>query len=142
MLYFDTSFLVPLFQEEATSVRVERFMQRVPAGEASISHWTKVEFASLLARDVRMGSLTADEAGSAKTKFDAIVDEAFVVLLPDADDFTLAGKFVGRHQTGLRGGDALHLAIAANRGVERIFSLDKAFVRAGKMLGLPADHGI
>src|SRR5947208_3241318 len=33
MLYFDTSFLVPLVRDEATSVKVERFMARQPAGE-------------------------------------------------------------------------------------------------------------
>lgn len=142
MVYFDTSFLVPLFQEEATTPSVERFMRRLPAGDASISHWTKVEFSSLLARDVRMGNLTADQATSAKAKFDTVVGEAFVTLSPEVNDFTLATKFVNNHQTGLRGGDALHLAIAANRGVKAIFSLDKAFIRAGKILGLPVDHGI
>lgn len=142
MVYFDTSFLVPLFQEEATTARIERFMRRVPAGDAAISHWTKVEFSSLLARDVRMGNLMDDDARSAKAKFEAVIGEAFVVLLPDIEDFALATKFIEHHQTGLRGGDALHLAIAANRNLRKIFSLDRAFVKAGRILGLPVDHGI
>jgi hypothetical protein len=50
MLYFDTSFLTPLVRQEATSAQVERFVGSLPAGELAISHWTKVEFSSLLAR--------------------------------------------------------------------------------------------
>ena len=57
MLYFDTSFLTPLILEEPTSARIERFVVRLPAGELAVSHWTRVEFSSLLAREVRMGGL-------------------------------------------------------------------------------------
>ena len=57
MLYFDTSFLAPLILDEATSIEVERFMAGLPAEELAISHWTRVEFSSLLAREVRIGGL-------------------------------------------------------------------------------------
>ena len=53
MRYFDTSFLAPLILQEATSNRVERFIIGLPTGELAISHWTRVEFASLLAQQVR-----------------------------------------------------------------------------------------
>ncbi|MBC7637090.1 MAG: hypothetical protein H7251_15980 [Acetobacteraceae bacterium] len=49
---------------------------------------------------------------------------------------------MARPETGLRGGDALHLAIAANRRASAIYSLDKGLVKAGKMLGLPVSRGI
>jgi hypothetical protein len=32
VLYFDTSFLTPLILQEATSAKVERFMDGLPAG--------------------------------------------------------------------------------------------------------------
>lgn len=142
MLYFDTSFLVPLIREEAASAKVERFMARLPTGELAVSHWTRVELASLLARDVRMGGLTGEAAKRANAEFDAVVDESFVVLLPETDDFDLAKEYLGHHQTGLRAGDALHLAIAGNRRMEAIFSLDKTLLKAGKTLGLPISLGI
>ncbi len=56
MHYFDTSFLTPLFREEETSSRVARFVARLPVDELAISRWAQVEFASLLARDVRMAA--------------------------------------------------------------------------------------
>ena len=47
-----------------------------------------------------------------------------------------------RFATGLRAGDALHLAIAGNRQAEVVYSLDKAMIRAGKTLGVPTSPGI
>ena len=59
MRYFDTSFLVPLILPEATSTRIADFFEALPADDLATSHWTRVEFASLLAREVRMGGLDA-----------------------------------------------------------------------------------
>jgi uncharacterized protein len=142
MLYFDTSFLTPLVRTEATSAQVESFVGRLATGELAISHWTRVEFASLLARHVRMGDLAVEAAKAVSAGFDTMVEETFVVLLPDADDFDLARQYLGHHKTGLRAGDALHLAIAGNRRMETIFSLDKTLLKAGTMLGLPVSRGI
>ena len=142
MLYFDTSFLTPLILQEATSAKVERFMAGLPAAELAISHWTRVEFSSLLAREVRMGGLKSQRAGEADAQFEAIVKESFVVFLPDASDFDLAKRFLGTRETGLRAGDALHLAIASAHRVEAIYTLDKTLLKAGKALGLPMSTGI
>lgn len=142
MLYFDTSFLTPLVRQEATSAKVEQLVRRLPVGELAVSHWTTVEFSSLLAIHIRMGGLTADVARSINAAFDTLIDGSFVVLLPDADDFKRAREYLGHHNTGLRAGDALHLAIAGNRRAETIFSLDKTFLTAGRFLGLPVSRGI
>jgi len=62
MLYFDTSFITPIFRKEATSTSIEHFLQQQTAGELAISHWTRVEFSSVLARDVRMGVIEPQAA--------------------------------------------------------------------------------
>jgi uncharacterized protein len=142
MLYFDTSFLAPLIRQERTSTAVERFVAELPAGEPAVSHWTKLEFSSLLARDVRMGSIERNAANEADAKFEAIIASSFVVLLPTAADFDLAKIYLAKPETGLRAGDAFHLAIAANHGATAMYSLDKALLKAGKMLGLPVSMGI
>jgi predicted nucleic acid-binding protein len=142
MLYFDTSFLVPLVHAEPTSDRIQRFFRRQRAGTLAISQWTWLEFSSALARDVRMGVLSRETALAADRQFDVIVEESFIVLLPDADDFTLAKQYVQRYGTGLRSGDAFHLAIAGNHGASAIYSLDKRLRRAGKKLRLPVRSGI
>jgi uncharacterized protein len=142
VLYFDTSFLVPLLLHEQTSVKVERLLVGLAGEDLAISHWTRVEFSSLLAREVRMGGLKVAAAREADAEFETIVRESFVVLLPTSDDFDLAKDYLGRPATGLRAGDALHLAIAHNHGSRRIYSLDNTFLKAGRLIGLPMTRGI
>jgi predicted nucleic acid-binding protein len=141
MRYFDTSFLMPVFIQEAFSARVEKVLKRPPVGEAAVSNWTRVEFSSALARQVRMDDLDRATAADIESDFDAMVNDTFVILSPNAGDFDLARTFLRRYDAGLRAGDALHLAIASNRSAETIYSLDRGLLRAGRLLGLPVDSG-
>jgi predicted nucleic acid-binding protein len=142
MVYFDTSFLVPMIRAELTSIQVEEFLQRNRTSELAISLWTRVEFSSLIARDFRMGRLTRAAALYADSQFDMLVNESFAVLVPDADDFELAKQYVQNYGTGLRSPDALHLAIANNHGATSIYTLDQGLIRAGRRLRLPVRRGI
>ena len=141
MRYFDTSFLVPLILSEVTSEPVSNFVDALPADELAVSDWTRVEYASLLAREVRMGGLDAGRAREAVSRFDSLIYDSFLVLLPERDDFDRAREWLGHFETGLRAGDALHLAVAGNRGAKVIYSLDKLMISAGRMLGLPTSAG-
>ncbi len=142
MLYFDTSFLVPLILPEATSDKIAAFVRRLSTEELTVSHWTRVGFSSLIAREVRVGGLDVQAAARADARFEAMVDESFSVLLPNADDFGLAKRYLGQFETGLRAGDALHLAVASNHRAAVIYSLDKTLLKAGKLLDLPVSMGI
>lgn len=142
MRYFDTSFLAPVILPEAASEPVAGFLETLPTEDLAVSHWTRVEFSSLLAREVRMGGLSADAARAAGARFEAMIEESFAVLLPSGADFDLARAFLGRFETGLRAGDALHLAVAANRGAEAFYSLDRQLIEAGRHFGVPASTGI
>jgi predicted nucleic acid-binding protein len=142
VLYFDTSFLAPLVLPESTSDKIAAFVRRLPVEEFTVSHWTRVEFSSLIACDVRMSVLDAAAGARADARFEAMVDASFAVLLPNADDFGLAKRYLGKFNTGLRAGDALHLAIAGNRQAAAIYSLDKGLLMAGRLLDLPVSMGI
>ena len=142
MIYFDTSFLAPLILPELTSDKIAAFVRRLPVGQLEVSQWTKVEFSSLIARKVRMGELDADVAARADDRFEAMVAESFAVILPDIADFALAKRYLGKFETGLRAGDALHLAIANNHHATAVYSLDKKVLMAGKILNLPVSAGI
>ena len=120
MRAFDTSFLVPLVLPEATSEPITGFFEELPADALAVSHWTRVEFASLLAREVRMGGLEAAVAREAGSRFETVIEESLVVLLPNRADFDRAREWLSRFEAGLRAGDALHLAIASSRGAEAI----------------------
>jgi predicted nucleic acid-binding protein len=142
ILYFETSFLLPLFLPEPTSERVENFLRRQRTEALAISHWTRVEFFSTLARQVRMGGLGPKAARDVDAEFTAVAAKSFINLLPIADDFDLSMQYLRRYKSGLRAGDALHLAIAANNKAEAIYSLDNTFLKAGRKLGLPVRRGI
>jgi uncharacterized protein len=142
VLYFDTSFLVPLILPEATSDKITAFVRTLSAEPLAVSHWTLVEFSSLIGREVRMGGLDAGAATRADARFEAMVNASFTILLPKADDFGLARHYLARPETGLRAGDALHLAVANNHHAAAIYSLDKTLLKAGKILRLPVSMGI
>ncbi len=142
MHYFDTSFLVPLILPEATSESIALHMEELLTEVLAVSDWTLVEFASLLAREVRMGNLDNAAAREAGSRFEQMVEESFVILLPDRGDYDRAKDWLTRFETGLRAGDALHLAVASNHGASAIYSLDKLMISAGKTLGLPVSAGI
>jgi hypothetical protein len=142
MLYFDTSFITPLLLAEATSEKVADLIRGLRSDDFAISHWTRVEFASLIAREVRMGGLEAPTARSIDARFEALIEESFTVLAPAIEDFDVARRFLATYASALRGGDALHLAIAANRSASAIYSLDKMMIAAGAILGLPVSAGI
>jgi uncharacterized protein len=99
-------------------------------------------FSSLVARKVRTRELDPEAAEQADARFEIMASDAFAVFLPDANDFGLAKRYLGNFETGLRAGDALHLAIAANRHARAIYSLDRKLMMAGKILDLPVRMGI
>ncbi len=142
MFYLDTSFVAPLVIPENASDAVEAWVLKVNPGELATSLWTQVELASLVARKVRMGELSDAKAGEVRREFDRVLGEAFEMLAPKAEDFATAARYLEVPKTGLRAGDALHLAIAANHGATRILTLDQGFLGAGKLLKLPVARGI
>lgn len=142
MLYFDTSFLAPLILEESTSAKIEAFLAKAPVGELHISHWTRVEFASLIAREVRIGGLAESDALLAIAQFDQLVIDSFQIVAPVAADYELAKEFIQHFATKLRAGDALHLAIANNNGAKTFYTLDEGLLHAAKLLKVRASRGI
>ena len=134
MIYLDTSFLAPLFREEATSSKVAAFLAHQSVGTMAVSKWASVEFASFVSRDARNGALTVAQGRKLIAEFDAMVADALVVLIPTANDFTLAQQYVANFSTKLRAPDALHLAVAHNNGAEFVATLDEGMLFAAKKL--------
>ena len=142
MYYFDTSFVAPLFLPEQHSKRIEDFVREVPAGNLAVSHWVRVEFASLLGRRVRMKELRKTQALGAMDVFEQLLTQSFHVIMPSIADFDDAAHLLHKFDTGLRSGDALHLAIAKNHDVEMFYTLDKVLVKAATAHCIPAKLGV
>lgn len=137
MVYLDTSFVAALVLEEAHSSAVAAAVQNLPAGQVCISDWTRVEFASTLARLVRMRELDAAAAAQTAERFERLITASFQIFLPTRSDFAQARQWLLGFRTTLRGGDALHLAVAAHHGVRALLTLDQQLIRAGRRLGVP-----
>lgn len=142
MVYLDTSFVAPLVVAENPSGAVEAFVLKLKPSELTTSMWTQVELFSLVSRRVRMGELSEPQAELVRREFDRVLGESFEMLAPSAADFAAAARYLEIPKTGLRSGDALHLAIATNHGAKRILTLDQGFLEAGKLLKLPVTRGI
>ena len=122
------------------SAHVEAILSRAVPGTLLLSRWTEVEFASLLARNVRMGNMQVETATSVLNIFLQNGGNFFRVVVPTEDDFREATRLLSPRtdfETGLRGPDALHLAVAKNQGAT-FYNLDKPLLRAAQALGVPA----
>ncbi len=137
MLYLDTSALLPYYRQEASSEAVQVLLtaQRQPV---VISRLTQVEFASALARWVRMGDLTEPQANRVESAFHEDVSEGRYRLRQVASGaFERAHHWLLMRKTALRTLDALHLACAEHSEAE-VVTLDHALFHAAEFLGVRA----
>lgn len=118
------------------------FFRGLPADDLAVSQWTIVEFASLVARKVRMGDLDGKAAAEADARFETLLKKSVAILLPNLGDYVAAKRYLRRFESGLRAPDALHLAIASNRDATAFYTLDKKLIAAGGLFGLPVAEGM
>jgi hypothetical protein len=93
------------------------------------------EFSSALSIKVRTGQLGSEHRADALAFFRSMAETTLTVIPISRSDFTAAARFSDRHETGLRAGDALHLAVVANHGF-RLVSLDRLLNAAARELGV------
>jgi predicted nucleic acid-binding protein len=137
MICLDTSILVAALSRERRTKAVQTWLSEQPPEQLFISEWVITEFSSALSLKVRMNQLTMALRADVLAGFTQLVEESFSVLPLGRDDFRVAARFCDRHDTGLRAGDALHLACASNHGAQLI-SLDRLQVKAATTLGVSA----
>lgn len=135
MRYVDTSLLVAALLNERSTPSAQRWLGEQPAGELAISDWVITEFSAALSMKLRTGELEPPHRSEVLAFFTRLVEASFQVLPVSRPDFQAAARFADQYLTGLRAGDALHLAIAAKRGAS-LHTLDKRLAEAGQALGV------
>ena len=60
-------------------------------------------------------------------------------VTPSREDYILASGSLQNFKSGLRSGDALHLAIAVNLKVSRLLTMNKVFVKAARGIFLSVE---
>ena len=138
MLYLDTSVVASLVLNDAHSTTVRKWFERKKREQFAISDWTRVEFASAVARLERMAQLDRNQADAARRAFRDEVESALEVLPLRQEDFSLAVELLAVPASGLRAGDALHLAIVHNAALPGFETLDETLAQAAKLLKIPA----
>ncbi|WP_018876416.1 type II toxin-antitoxin system VapC family toxin [Thioalkalivibrio sp. ALE31] len=137
MRYLDTSVLVAALTREPRTEDMQNWLAAQGAGSLCISEWVLTEFSAALSMKVRMEILTPRERATVLGAFAALRESSLSTLPISSIDYHTAALFADDHASGLRAGDALHLAIAYNHGVE-LCSLDKTLVAAAEPMGVNA----
>ncbi len=133
MLYVDTSVLVALCTHEAKTADVVRWYADCKVELVSAA-WCVTEFASALGLKQRTNQLTVDQANAAWVKFERVCANDLQLLPVEAATFHKAATLTMEPATGLRAGDALHLACAIGAGVQGLVTLDAVFAKNAKRM--------
>lgn len=129
--YVDTSVLVALCVNEPKSEDVSRWYGKSKDQLVS-SVWCVTEFASALGIKQRTKQITMEQAQVAWQNFQRLCANDLTLLSPDAEIFHQAALLTLDATTGLRAGDALHLASALQANAKRMATLDELFARSAK----------
>jgi predicted nucleic acid-binding protein len=133
MDYLDTSVIVAALANEVATSAAQAWLASHSA-DIHISDWVVTEVSSALSMKVRTGELTVDRRAAKLAHFRQMLADSFTLLSLTPAHFQAAALLADQHQLGLRAGDALHLAFAADLGAT-LFTLDKRLAEAGKQIG-------
>jgi predicted nucleic acid-binding protein len=128
MIYVDTSVLVALYAREAKSAAVARWYSTYTEELVSAA-WCVTEFASALGIKQRTGQFTAEEGRVAWMQFERMCANDLQLLPVEPATFHRAAVLTMDASTGLRAGDALHLAAALVAKAKSMATLDELLAK-------------
>jgi predicted nucleic acid-binding protein len=132
--YLDTSVLVAYYCPEVLSDQVQDFLSNQV--KPAVSFLNEVEFASAIARKIRMGDLGQPDGNRILSKFLSHLDSGLFSITPvEAHHWRLARGWISLFSTPLRTLDALHLAITSAENFELVTS-DQKLIQAANTLGV------
>jgi predicted nucleic acid-binding protein len=137
MVYVDTSALVALIVKEPGSGGVAGWYASVKSDLVSVA-WAVTEFGSALGLKQRTAQLNAAQAQAAWARFERLVANDLRLLPVEVTDLHRAAMLTLDAASGIRAGDALHLACAERAGAKSIATLDAVMARNAQRLKIKA----
>ena len=131
MIYLDTSVLLAAVLDEPNSEAARGLLSR--HDELSGSDWLMTEVASALGIKDRTGRLAPGGRQRALAACRAVLANSVTMLEVTGATCRAATALI--ECSSLRGGDALHLAVAKAHGAV-VWTLDQGMAEAGQALGL------
>ena len=135
--YIDTSIVVSSLIREVHTDRAQRWLSEQTSEDLAISDWVISEFSSALSLKLRTKQISEETRAEALAGFARFAGDMLHVLPVSSQHFRAAARFVDRQELGLRAGDALHLAIAAESG-STLYTFDQRLAAAGPAIGVKA----
>jgi uncharacterized protein len=135
MLYVDTSVLVALCTNEAKSADVNKWYAQCKQDLVSAA-WCVTEFGSAMGLKQRTGQLTTEQAHTAWVQFERVCANDLQLLPIEPATFHKAAMLTMDGASGLRAGDALHLACALEVKAKGMATLDVLLAKNAKLFKL------
>lgn len=133
MVYVDTSVLVALCLNEPKSADVTRWYSAC-TDELVSAIWCVTEFASALGIKQRTRQITKAEGQAAWQQFERLCANDLQLAPMEPGAFHRAALLTLDATTGLRAGDALHLAAALDAKAKSMATLDEVLAKNAKRL--------
>jgi uncharacterized protein len=133
-LYLDANILVALLTVEPLSERADDFIQS-NVERLIVSDFAAAEFASAIARRVRTGETTVEDARNDLADFDVWTARLTERTELSAGDVAAATAYMRRLDLTLLTPDALHIAIARRLGATLV-TFDRGMAAAARALGM------
>ena len=134
-VYVDASAWISLFTTEEAASSLEDWLANED-GHLMSTAWTVVEVASGFSIKVRRKELSEHHASVLFERFEQLIADEVKVVAMAAGDYDHAMNLCRNAGSGLRAGDALHLASAARLGVSHLLTLDRVMAANAMALGI------
>ncbi len=134
-MYVDTCVLLSLFFRDTGTRAALAWLEAAGSETITTSPWARTEFASAAGIMARRRDITAELHHEGLARFGRFVDTRLAMEPVVSADFDRATGWISNYDTGLRAGDALHLAVCARINA-RLCTADETMADAASRVGV------
>jgi uncharacterized protein len=134
--YVDTSVLIAAHTHEQQTSLAQNWLMTQQGSDLILSVWTLVECESALAIKFRRGEIDEVDHIDTTRELREFTAKFSPIAVPIEQDFQKARELCRNVLSGLRSGDALHLAMALRLDVALFVTFDRILNKNAEALGL------